>query len=161
MINNLQLKNIASKNNCTNEVITIFNETVDENIWKLEIPKIGLVADISEGTDSQTLNKYIGHFIDTPKNQGNVCLAGHNRGYNFNYFENLKELEIGNEIYYTCNGKRLEYVVNSKDIIRDTDWTKLENTEDNRLTLITCVENEPELRRCIQAIEKIKKGEKE
>ena len=27
-------------------------------------------------------------------------------------------------------------------------------TEENRITLITCVENEPEYRRCIQGIEK-------
>ena len=39
-------------------------------------------------------------------------------------------------------------------IIKDTDWSRLENTEENILTLITCVENKPEQRRCIQAIEK-------
>ena len=47
-----------------------------------------------------------------------------------------------------------EYEVEKNRIIKDTDWKYLENTEDNRLTLITCVENEPEYRRCIQAIEK-------
>ena len=39
-------------------------------------------------------------------------------------------------------------------IIKDTDWNFLENTEDNMLTLITCVENQPEYRRCIQAVER-------
>ena len=29
----------------------------------------------------------------------------------------------------------------------------LEKTEENTITLITCVENEPEYRRCVQAIE--------
>ena len=38
-------------------------------------------------------------------------------------------------------------------IIKDTDWSKLENTQDNRITLITCVENVPDSRRCIQGIE--------
>lgn len=154
MINKLQFQNIVLDNKCTNEIISISKDVIDENIWKLEIPKIELVADISDGTDSATLNKYIGHFEDTPKYQGNVCLAGHNRGYNVNYFEKIKELEIGDEIYYIYNGKKYEYIVNSKNIIKDTDWKNLENTQDNRLTLITCVENEPEFRRCIQAIEK-------
>lgn len=156
MANNLQSQNIVLDNNCTNEIISIspLEEIIDKSIWKLEIPKIDLVADISDGTDFMTLNKYIGHFEDTPQNKGNVCLAGHNRGYSVNYFEKIKELEIGDEIYYTYNGMKHKYIVNSKDIIKDTDWEKLENTEDNRLTLITCVENEPELRRCIQAIEK-------
>lgn len=156
MINNsVQSKNTVLENNyCTNEIITISDENIDFSIWKLEIPKINLVADISEGTDVKTLDQYIGHFEETSKSQGNICLAGHNRGYSVNYFENLKELEIGDEIYYTYQGERLEYIVSSKNIIKDTDWSSLENTEDNRLTLITCVENQPELRRCIQAIEK-------
>ena len=45
------------------------------------------------------------------------------------------------------------YKVSEKTVIKDTQWDKLENTEDNRITLITCVENRPELRRCIQAKE--------
>ena len=39
-------------------------------------------------------------------------------------------------------------------IIKDTDIDVLENTEENILTLITCVENEPNYRRCVQAEEK-------
>ena len=39
-------------------------------------------------------------------------------------------------------------------IIKDTNWNYLKNTEKNKITLITCIENEPEYRRCIQAIEK-------
>ena len=39
------------------------------------------------------------------------------------------------------------------EIIHQTDWRYIENTEDNRITLITCVENMYEYRRCIQAVE--------
>lgn len=46
------------------------------------------------------------------------------------------------------------YTVVENKIIKDTDWKDLEETEENRITLITCVENEPEYRRCIQGIEK-------
>ena len=46
------------------------------------------------------------------------------------------------------------YVVKTLKIISDEDWSLLENTEDNRITLITCVENEPSYRRLIQGIEK-------
>ena len=38
-------------------------------------------------------------------------------------------------------------------IIENTDWTYLEDTEENTITLITCVENEPKYRRCIQGEE--------
>lgn len=38
---------------------------IDENIWRLEIPKIELYADINEGTSEEILNKYVGHFEET------------------------------------------------------------------------------------------------
>jgi LPXTG-site transpeptidase (sortase) family protein len=139
------------ENDTTN--FNIQDETEEVSVWKLSIPKINLEADISEGTDKSVLDEYIGHFENTQKENGNVGLAAHNRGYNVNYFSRLKELEVGDEIIYTYNENQKKYKVESKSIINDTDWSKLENTEDNKLTLITCVENKPELRRCIQAIE--------
>ena len=57
------------------------------NDWKLEIPKINLEAEISEGTDIETLNRNIAHFPETVKENGNIRLAAHNRGYKVNYFE--------------------------------------------------------------------------
>ena len=56
--------------------------------WKIEIPAIQLKAEIAEGTDEKTLNEKIGHFEETQKEVGNIGLAGHNRGYNVNYFKN-------------------------------------------------------------------------
>ena len=144
--------------NFTNEIIDISNTlNNNKNIiynqeWILEIPSINLKADIAEGTSSETLNKYIGHFEGTSKQSGNIALAAHNRGYLVNYFRDLKELEIGDEIYYFYNGIKNIYKVNSKNIIEDTNVEVLENTKDDTITLITCVENQPEKRRCIQGI---------
>lgn len=87
------------------------------------------------------------------KEYGNIALAAHNRGYKVNYFQDLKKLEIGDEIYYSYKNMKRKYIVNSKAIIRDTDLQVLENTKENILTLITCLENEPQYRRCIQALE--------
>lgn len=130
-------------------------EEIEENKnWEIEIPKISLKAQISEGTDSQTLNKYVGHFSMTPKEEGNVGLAAHNKGYPINYFENLKYLEGGEEIIYTHNNFSKTYIVTKNIKISDTDWSHLENTRSNEITLITCIENEPEYRRCVQATEK-------
>ena len=109
----LNTKSLQNENNIYE------NSNFENNIWQIKIPKIELSADISNGTDKETLNKYVGHFIETPIEEGNVALAGHNRGYDVN-----------------------------------TDIDVLENTEENILTLITCVENEPNYRRCVQAEEK-------
>ena len=75
------------------------------------------------------------------------------RGYKNNYFENLKKLKQGDKIIYRYNDFSKIYIVEKHEIIKDTDWTMLESTEENKITLITCVENEPEYRRCIQGIE--------
>ena len=124
-----------------------------KSVWQLEIPKINLVAPIAEGIDVDTLNNYIGHFPTTSISNGNIGLAGHNRGYQKNYFERLKELEIGDIIIYKINEEKKEYKVKLIKIIEDTDWTYLGNTENNTITLITCVENESSKRRCIQGEE--------
>lgn len=125
-----------------------------EDIWYIEIPSINLKADIKEGTTKEILNDFIGHFTETKKDIGNIGLAAHNRGYRNNYFENLKKLKEGDKIYYQYKENKREYIVKKHIIIEDTDWSYLENTEENTITLITCVENEPQYRRCIQAIEK-------
>lgn len=123
--------------------------------WKIEIPKINLYASIKEGTDENILNEYIGHFEETKRKYGNIGLAAHNRGYKVNYFGRIKELKKGDLIYYKYNDFEKTYEVQQEKIINDTDWSLLENTKENYLTLITCLENVPEKRRCIIAKEKI------
>lgn len=130
------------------------NKTKTKQVWKIEIPKINLKATISEGTSKEVMDEYVGHFEDTSKDKGNIGLAAHNRGYKVNYFQNLKELKEGDVIIYTYKKQQRKYEVKTLKIIRDTDWTMLEKTEENKITLITCVENQPEYRRCVQAVEK-------
>ena len=60
-------------------------------------------------------------------------------------------MKEGDIINYCYNNNIRKYVVKKQVIIEDTDWTYLEDTEENTLTLITCVENEPKYRRCVQA----------
>lgn len=132
------------------EKIELLNKT---NKWRIEIPKINLNAPIQVGTGQDILAKSVGHFEETASWNGNVALAGHNRGYKCNFFEDLKKLKIGDRIiYHTKEGTR-EYKVIMNKIIKQTDWTYVQGTNDNRITLITCVENMREYRRCVQAVE--------
>lgn len=121
--------------------------------WGISIPTINLKAQISEGTTKEVMDKYVGHFVDTGVIKGNICLGAHNRGYPVNYFENIKSLNKNDLIFYKKENKTYCFKIEIVTVIRDTDWTYLEETEDNRITLITCVENEPDYRRCVQAIE--------
>lgn len=125
----------------------------EESLWYLEIPNINLKANIEEGTSKEIMDDYIGHFEETSKLDGNIGLAAHNRGYKNNYFENLKKVKKEDKIYYYYYGQVKQYQVINNFIIEDTDWSVFEQTEDNIITLITCVENEPNYRRCVQAVE--------
>ena len=148
---NVEFNNNVNQNQAQNVVTN--NEIQSQ--WFLEIPRIFLEANISEGTTKEVMDVDIGHFEESSKTTGNVCLAAHNRGYPVNYFENLKMLREGDIIHYTYHEFTKEYVITENTIIQDTDWTYLEQTEDNVITLITCVENEPEYRRCVRAIERL------
>lgn len=126
------------------------SEMMEESyVWKIEIPIIDLCAEIVDGIEDEVLNCYVGHFPTTGYYKSNIALAAHNRGYPVNYFENIKYLEYGDEIFYYYHNIELKFIVLDLKIIKDTQVEVLENTNDDIITLITCVENEPEYRRCV------------
>ena len=151
-LENTKITSVKKDDELKNEEI-IDTKGKEQLEWKLEIPKIELIADIAEGTNEEILDTYIGHFEETQKKNGNIGLAAHNRGYKVNFFNRLKELEVGDVILYTFEEETRIYKVTYIEIIEDTNWEVLKNTDYNKLTLITCVENKPSLRRCVQAIE--------
>lgn len=76
-------------------------------------------------------------------------------GFPINYFEKIKDLKLGDEIYYKTQYGTKTYEVILSTIIDETDWSYLQKTEENKITLITCVRNKPNKRLCVQAIEKV------
>lgn len=131
-----------------------------EDVWDdsvlgiLEIEKIGLNATVKEGTDSAILKDYIGHIEETAIYDGNIGLAGHNRGNKYSYFARLNEVEIGDTVIYKTKFYTRTYVVDNIEVIYETDWNLLQSTEENKLTMITCVSGKRQQRLCVQATEK-------
>ena len=125
----------------------------EDIIGSLIINKINLNGTIKEGSTREILKDYIGHIEETAKYDGNVGLAAHNRGNQYSYFARINELELGDEIIYQTKYGERKYVVDSKNEILETDWSKLEGTKENRLTLITCIKNKVNQRLCVQAIQ--------
>lgn len=150
--NNFQTE--TSQNIMSNKEENITQNETYEYDWYIEIPTIELIAPIEETVEKEVMNRSVGHFSNTSKWDGNIGLGAHNRGYQVNYFANIKKLKRGDIINYIYNSKKRQYEVTNIVIIKDTDWSYLENTEENKITLITCVENEPKYRRCIQGTEK-------
>lgn len=118
----------------------------------LKIPSIGLTVGIYEGTGSAPLLKGAGHFTNTSIWDGNVALAGHNRGVR-NDFGKLHTLSAGDIVTLTTMLGTRTYAVASVEKVSVNDSSGTAPTTDNRVTLYTCVMNQPEYRWKVTAIQ--------
>jgi len=129
-----------------------------ESIGILTIPDLGLSVRVYEsGNEMEDMTKGAAHFKSTSAWDGNIGLSAHNINFDGSagYFLNLYKLKQGAVIRYeTALGKR-EYRVASITEISETDWSTLNRTEDNRITLITCITGKPAMRLSVQALEKV------
>lgn len=124
----------------------------DGSIGTLYVTRTGKSIKVYEGEDLTNLAKGAGHFASTSAWDGNVALAGHNRG-NSAYFSFVKDLKSGDTLKYTTKYGTRTYKVYSVSQINEYDNLPLSYSTDNILTLITCVANVPELRFCAVAKE--------
>lgn len=127
-------------------------DSSDGSIGTLRIPEIDLKVTAYDGDTYEAMKKGVGHIASTSAWDGNIGLVGHNRGSN-DYFRKLKNLELGDEITYKTKLGTREYEITFIGRISETDWSRLQYTDDNRITLITCVEDIPDKRLCVQAVE--------
>ena len=125
----------------------------DGSIGTVKIPKLGISVKVWEGETSASMSKGVGHYASTSAWDGNACFCGHNRGARYN-IGTIKNLKQGDIITYTTAYGTRTYQVTLVQIIANNDWSYLQGTADNRITLTTCLENHPESRVLVQAVEK-------
>jgi sortase A len=125
----------------------------DGSIGTLCVERTKKTIKVYEGDDLSNLKIGAGHFASTSAWDGNVALAGHNRGGSA-YFSFVKDLQNGDKLTYTTKYGTRTYEVYSKVQINEYDNLPLSWSADNILTLITCVADVPELRYCVQARER-------
>lgn len=166
MFNNIKAKkeiehieNKIEKTDIQNEIMTEentdlldFAEEIDGRkvIGTIEIEKIDYKGIVYENTELSTLKYGVGHFTSRPYINGNVCLAAHNTDQ---FWARLKELSTGDKILYKTFWGNKSYEVFNSSIIDETDFSLLENSNQNIITLITCVKNNKPKRLCVQAKE--------
>lgn len=119
-------------------------------IGSLKIPSIGVDVKIYQGTDDDALRYSVGHFENTSIWEGNVAIAGHNRGVN-SYFGEIHTLQPGATIQLTTKIGTRQYQVDGVAKIAATDVSVLSARDNDIITLITCVRDQPEYRWCVQA----------
>lgn len=133
------------------EVITKKELETNENvIGILKIPKLRIESPVKEGTSEDVLKYAVGHFSNSSFWNGNVSLAAHNRGLYTHYFEKINNLTHGDEIIYVTKFGNRTYKVTSIETIDSTDWSVTSNTEENIITLITCIKNQDKYRLCVR-----------
>lgn len=124
----------------------------DGSLGYLSIPKYNIQAKVYETESLESLAKGVGHFKFTSAWNGNVGFAGHNRGIN-EYFGQIHKLREGDTITYQTKYGTRNYRVLTVEKIAAIDYSYLGRTTDNRVTLITCVADQPNYRWCIQAVQ--------
>ena len=122
------------------------------SLGTLKIPSIGLTVGVYEGTGSAPLLKGAGHFEGTSIWNGNIAIAGHNRGVR-NDFGKIHTLKSGDTITLTTALGTRTYAVTSVSKVSVNDTSGLSASIDNQITLYTCVENQPAYRWCVRAQE--------
>lgn len=122
------------------------------SLGTIHIPSIGLTVGIYEGTTSAAMSKGAGHFEGTSIWNGNVAVAGHNRGVR-NDFGKLHTLKNGATITLTTALGTRNYAVTSVSKVLSIDTSGLTATAHNQITLYTCVEGQPAYRWCVKAVE--------
>jgi sortase family protein len=128
------------------------NDEVIKLPWFIYFEDTKELHKIYEGTTPETLNMGIGHFEESPIINGNIALAGHNRGYISNPFEKLKNIKKGSKVIYKAMNKLYNYEIIEKEKIEEDDFSKIDR-KGSFLTLITCIENEKKYRLCVTAKE--------
>lgn len=125
----------------------------DGSIGTLRIPSLNITMKVWDGDFNSATAKGLWHFSSSSGWDGNVGIFGHNRGTRY-AIGKAKDLKAGDTITYeTVYGTRT-YEVSSVETISNTDWSRLQGTADNRITLVTCLADHPEVRVCVQAVEK-------
>ena len=127
-----------------------YQETIKYN-WQINIPTLdNLVCPISEGTDNVTLRSFVGHLKNTPYTRGNICFAAHTNTANYKgnfYFNDLNKLEVGDVVFYKYyeNYDR-KFIVSDIKEVEETDTSVLNDSDETKLTLITCIKGKHEKR---------------
>ncbi|MBR5513874.1 MAG: class D sortase [Ruminococcus sp.] len=110
-----------------------------------EIPRLNINVPVLEGTDAKALQVSAGHFEGTGAlGKGNYCIAGHNSTIYAEIFNDLDQIQIGDEMYLVDtddNRTRYLYIVTEYRTVEPNDTWVLNDFGDNRITVISCTDD--------------------
>jgi sortase A len=106
---------------------------------RIVIPRLGLRTVVVQGTSGSDLAKGPGHYASTslPGLGGTVAIAGHRTTY-LQPFRHIDDLRRGDRIELDLPYATVRYIVRSKKIVDDRDWSILRSRGYEQLVLSAC-----------------------
>lgn len=112
----------------------------EDGLITIEVPKLDINASVLNGTTDKILKSGPGLYENSPLHEGlnpNICIAAHRTTYGA-WFKNVDDLEPGEQILLSYEGKKFEYEVVDVFIVEKNDWSITEQQDYSALTLTTC-----------------------
>ncbi len=105
-------------------------------LGRIEIPRLGMMVGIIEGTTSKTLELGVGHIEGTalPGESGNIGIAGHRD----TFFRSLKDIRVRDQIQIRTATGLSRYEVDWVQVVAPGDIGVLAPSAKSAITLVTC-----------------------
>ncbi len=118
------------------------NQLMKENMV-IQIPELRIKAPVLEGTDNEVLKQAVGHFPETgTPGHGNCCIAGHSSPIYKEYFNAIRDVQMGMKIHlYDVQKHEYVYTVTEYRIVEPNETWVLQDFGDDRVTIVTCTDD--------------------
>ena len=133
----------AALHNAAAEYHNLLNVNNDSIMGYVNIPKINVQLPIFHGTESEVLDRGVGHVLGSSLPVGgsstHTVLSAHSGMASQRMFTDLEQLEIGDVLYLTVLGETLAYQVDTINTVLPHETELLQITKDvDGCTLVTC-----------------------
>ena len=143
---NKALATDVSTDDSSMSILSHYDEILDLDdgvMGYVEIPSINVRLPIYHGESEDVLTKGAAHLEHTSFPIGgestHVCISAHCGYPTQKFFDDIDELENGDEIYIYVLDRTLKYTVTGTDVVEPDDSSKLEVVQGkDLLTLVTC-----------------------
>lgn len=105
----------------------------------IEIPRLGLFLPLNQGISLMSIDRGPSHWPGTalPGEPGNTVVAGH-RVTHGGPFRNIDQLQSGDSVIFTVDGRRSTYVVTGSDVVTPDAMHIVDQTPEPTATLFAC-----------------------
>lgn len=122
----------------------VVQERVINYIGVLEIPKINLKRGlVDKNSSDNNVNKNIYTVKETTfpdeRINSHIILAAHSGNSYVSFFNNLKKLDMKDQVYLYYKGTKYIYEISNRYEIKKTGKAELKLTNTSDITLITCI----------------------